>query len=564
MLALIPLRSRVNRYYQNALFYLYIVVNSTMITLLNLADAVYFNGTLKRINNDELHFAENDNTLSVAWLFLCDNILLLATLTIMTFGIKWAYMRDALVTPNRADSKLIFYLKNSAVLLLAMAFIVVGVRGGISKDRPITLTNAMQYTTDNNIANAILSNPFCLVRSIGNRRIVVPKYFDAERLESIFTPYHYPAQNKSTAKLEGYNVVIFILESFSAENSAFLSPDLYSADDLTDGKGNMPLLDSLMREGLSLRNLYATERRSICAMPAIFGGIPSLDKPFALMPESIGKTEQMPAILAKMGYTTTFFCGSPNTSMGFAGYAKSAGIEHCFTMEDYEKVYGGNDYDNAWGIFDLPFLSYTQEQISKLQEPFFATVFTISSHHPYTIPESHKEVVPEGYTKIQPVIAYTDMALHNFFEQAKNEPWFNRTIFVFIADHVAIDKMADRTMKYPGSHHIAGAIYTPDGALKSNEIAEIVQQTDIMPTLLNLLGNREPFFSFGRDIFDTDSTRPKWAVSHNGVTSAVTMKNGNIEVVKVADEGEAGEQLRAFEQQYYDHISRRAYIAPQK
>ena len=69
--------------------------------------------------------------------------------------------------------------------------------------------------------------------------------------------------------------------------------------------------------------------------------------------------------------------------MGFGAYARSASIERLLSREDYEAVHGTGDFDGYWGIWDEPFLQFTGEELSKMQEPFFATLFTLSSHHPF-------------------------------------------------------------------------------------------------------------------------------------------------------------------------------------
>ncbi len=125
-----------------------------------------------------------------------------------------------------------------------------------------------------------------------------------------------------------------------------------------------------------------------------------------------------------------------------------------------------------------------------MQEPFFATLFTLSSHHPFVVPEQYRNVLPEGTTKIHKPAAYEDLAFRNFYRRFEHEEWFQRTIFVFVADHVSSEKMAEETRSYPGNYHIVGFIHTPDGALAPQFLAQTVQQIDIMPTLLGLLGNR--------------------------------------------------------------------------
>lgn len=178
--------------------------------------------------------------------------------------------------------------------------------------------------------------------------------------------------------LTGRNVMVFIMESMSAEHSAYLMPEVYAG---RETKGFTPFLDSLMRGGLCFKRMYANGTRSIQAMPSVLGSIPSFRTPFVLMPQSLGESRQLPAMLRDQGYSTAFFCGSEYGSMGFGAYARSAGVERLVSREDYEAKYGKGDFDGYWGIWDEPFLQFTGEELSQMPEPFFATLFTLSSHH---------------------------------------------------------------------------------------------------------------------------------------------------------------------------------------
>ncbi|MDE5622748.1 MAG: LTA synthase family protein, partial [Alistipes sp.] len=134
------------------------------------------------------------------------------------------------------------------------------------------------------------------------------------------------------------------------------------------------------------------------------------------------------------------------------------------------------------------------------------------------------------------------------------------TIFGFVADHVSSEKGAPDPREYPGNMHIVGFIHTPDGALRG-EIGEIVQQLDIMPTLLGLTGNREPYFAFGRDVLN-EPDRPRWSVSYDGGFRALT--DGGVLFVpdgETAPEpgAEPLDAFRALIQQYYTRVERKNY-----
>lgn len=192
------------------------------------------------------------------------------------------------------------------------------------------------------------------------------------------------------------------------------------------------------------------------------------------------------------------------------------------------------------------------------------------------MPEEYADSLPEGYTRIHKGVAYDDMAFRRFFERYKDEEWFRRTIFVFTADHVSSEKFAEESLAFPGNMRIMGFIYTPDGALRGT-IREVAQQLDLMPTLLGLLGNREPYFAFGRDVLN-EPERPRWSVSYGGgnfraVTGDATLlfdeEQATVEprtdsgcIPSAGDTPDAAAllpQLKALIQQYYTRIERKDY-----
>ena len=158
------------------------------------------------------------------------------------------------------------------------------------------------------------------------------------------------------------------------------------------------------------------------------------------------------------------------------------------------------------------------------------------------------------------------MAFRRFFERFGGEAWFRRTIFVFVADHVSSEKFAPDTREYPGNMHIIGFLYTPDGALRG-EVDDIVQQLDIMPTLLGLTGNDAPYFAFGRDVLN-EPERPRWSVSYDGRFRALTDR-GIVSFDDTDDRQTQGPpvsaadslpgRFRALVQQYYTRIEQKDY-----
>ncbi|WP_299220478.1 LTA synthase family protein [uncultured Alistipes sp.] len=562
LLSLLPLPAHIrSRGWWRALLYgYYVTVNALLVVAANLADAVYFRYTQKRFTADEIFFADNDNSLALVLRFAAENWYLVLAAAALTALLARGYGRHVKEEPLLREGWA-SGVGRTLLLLAGGGLCVAGMRGGFTRmTRPITLSNATLYASDNAQANLILSNPFCILRTVGSTgKIRCTRYFAPGELDARFTPVHEPADS-AAVDLSGRNVMIFIMESMSAEHSARLCPEVWEG---RPERGMTPFLDSLMDRSLTFRRMYANGTRSIQAMPSVLGSIPSLRTPFVLMPQSLGASRQLPAMLAARGYATLFFCGSERGSMGFGAYARSAGIERLVSREDYEERHGAGDFDGYWGIWDEPFIGFAGEELAATPEPFFATLFTLTAHHPFVVPERDAAALPGGYTPVHRGVAYDDRALRRFFERFSDEEWFRRTIFVFVADHVSSEKFAAATHRRPGNLHIVGFIHTPDGALEG-QVEDVAQQLDIMPTLLGLLGNRERYFAFGRDVLNEPS-RPCWSVGYDGGRYYALTREGEADFDERTPADTAARstlgRLQAFVQQYYTRIERQDYTA---
>lgn len=581
LLSLLPVRWREGALYQRLLLWIWGVV-SGVVVLANSADAVYFHFAKKRFTAEEFHFAQNENTGHILWKALGEYWWLALCAAGLLWGMLWSYRR-ARYAPTRIASPVRYYAVCGAGLAVALFAMVAGMRGGVSRAiRPITLSNAAHYATSPAKASLVLSNPFCVLRTLGNQTLSVPTYFRSEEeVAAYFSPEHRPVADSLRGplfgKLKGYNIVLFMLESFSYEHSGYANPGLYAR-----GESYTPFLDSLMRQGYLFRRGYANGRKSIEALPSVLSSIPSFKTPFVLMPQSLGDTRGLGTLLHDEGYSTWFFNGSEARSMGFVAYARLAGLHNIRTREDYEAARGTSDFDNYWGIWDAPFLQYMEAELNRAPQPFFSAVFTLSSHHPFVVPESYARTLPEGRTKIHRPVAYTDRALQEFFAAAQEESWFQKTLFVFVADHVSSETFSPVTDTPTGNMHITYFFYTPDGSLRGDD-PQVAQQIDLMPTLLGLTGYRQPYFAFGRDLFGTPPSQGfaidylnesfQWIGDSTVLlfdgkqpTHLFNLRRDPLEQHNLLERGVAPDSLellrmKAFLQSYYTRLSQRRYVA---
>lgn len=495
VLSLIPFHFRERNFYQGLLCWLYMIANSVGIVLMNLADAIYFRYSSKRISLEELHFfQENDNNGNIMLRSVFENwpLVILAIVLILAMLILYKIIK---YKTNDDTKPVKYYLMHSLILVFAVIMYVFGVRGSFDlKARPVTLSNAAVYASNANQTSLVLSNPFCTIRMLGVKKFSVRHYFEDEEAASIYTPFHHP-KGDFKYNLGKKNIVIFVLESFNREHSKYLMPNV------VQGNGFTPFLDSLMREGYAFRKAYSNGMKSIESLPSILASIPSYQTPFPLLPQSIGEMDALPEILSHEGYETYFFSGSTANQMGFEAICKLAGIKHFYNRTHYEKKHPGENRANIWGIWDRDYLEFMAEELGTFESPFFATVYTLTSHHPFVLPAEYERQMPQGVNPLQPCVAYTDLSIRRFFEVAEQSDWFKNTIFVFVADHSSGYKAYEVSQTSRGCAAIVYFIYTPDHSIQGLS-EEVTQQIDIMPTLLGLVGYDKPYFAFGRDVFN--------------------------------------------------------------
>ena len=498
----LPIKIRNNEHYIRVANYSYFIPNIIGL-IANTMDMVYVRFTDRRTTCTLFTEFQNDGNLTQIILQSAGQYWYVTIFGIAIIAILLVVARKTwhIGAPQRTYS---YYATESVLMLVSIYLVVIGIRGGFGKyTRPITISNAMQYTNTPQETAILLNTPFSLMKSLENTTYVHPQYFSQEEAEAIFSPIHIN-EIEANGRLGKTNVVVLILESFSKEYIGFYNQDI------ADYQGYTPFLDSLLAHSVSYKHSFASGRKSIDAMPSVLSSIPMLIEPYIVTPYSTNAVSSLAACLREEGYATAFFHGAPNGSMGFQAYARSAGFEQYYGMDEYD---GEEAFDGTWAIWDEEFLQYYARTMSQMQEPFMTAVFTASSHHPFRVPERYEGVFPNGEKPIHPCVGYTDHALRKFFEYAQKQDWYDNTLFIITADHtnqVTLPQYA--TAK--GLFEVPIAFYSQQ--LEQGVFHEqgTVSQTDIMPSVLAYLGYQKPFFAFGEDALTRAKKHP-WAVCYN-------------------------------------------------
>ena len=506
LMFLFPLHWKERTGYYKVVRWVYTVINSLCVTT-NLIDCVYFQYTGKKTTFSVLQEFGNEgvgNMVNILWKQVLDNwyLLLVGILMWMMFYRFFRYPKH-----DASGRILPYYVSNGVALVLAIPLSVAGMRGGFTTaTRPITISNANQYTDNPSETGIVLNTPFAAIRTFNKKPFVTPDYMSESEALKYFNPIH---EVKSTEPFRPMNVVVLIVESYSKQHFGFynktLRPEGYN--------GFTPFLDSLITSSaLTYQYSYANGCKSIEGMPSVLSGIPNFVEPLFLTPASLNDISGIARELStNKGYYSAFFHGAMNGSMGFEAFAKSTGFKDYFGRTEYNddpNYNGDEDFDGTWAIWDEEFMQFYCDRMNEMKQPFMTALFTASSHTPFALPERYKGVFPQGEDPLQECVAYTDNAIRLFFEKAKKQTWFKNTLFVITADHTS-HQIDPYYLTSLGHFCVPIILYAPgDPSLRGYDTEKVVEQTDIMPTVLGYLHYDQPYVAFGEDMLNTpaDST----------------------------------------------------------
>jgi len=517
LLHIVPLEIRYNNVSQTVMKYIFFITNGIAIAM-NGMDFVYYRFVDKRATADVFKTFENEsNLVKLFFRFLFDYWP--ATLFTIILWLLMVYLYNKVKAQRPVPlNKISYYTINFLMIPLVIALVIGAARGGYKHStRPITISNAARYVKAPQNVAIVLNTPFSFFRTFDKKVLVKYNFFDDDELKKLYNPHYYPANNKP---FSGENVVIIILESFAREYIGALNQDL--EDDTYEGY--TPFIDSLISVGLTFDVSIANGKKSIDAMPSILASVPSLETPYTISHYANNEINGLADLLKRKGYYTAFFHGAPNGSMGFDSFANIAGFDDYFGLDQYPEK---DDFDGMWGVWDEPFFKFFAERLNTFNQPFLVSIFSVSSHHPFKVPEKYTGKFKKGPASIVEVVGYTDFALHKFFDEVSSSAWFENTLFVITADHTneSIHKEFQNDF---GSYSIPIIFYKHGSDLKGMK-KRIAQQIDIMPTVLNYLSYDEEYIAFGNNLLD--DSNESFAFNTSGSNYHLYMKGHILEMI---------------------------------
>ncbi len=291
------------------------------------------------------------------------------------------------------------------------------------------------------------------------------------------------------------NLVIVLLESLGAEFVGSLG-----------GKPLTPNLDALSREGLWFTSLYSTGTRTV-------RGIEAVASDFLPTPGSsvvkLGKSQHgfftIAELLRRSGYATEFVYGGESHFDNMAAFFLGNGFERAFNESDFEDP----AFRGTWGVSDEDLMRKANDVfVEHGDRPFFALVLTTSNHSPYEFPDGRIELYDAEKATRNNTVRYADYALGELFRLARNERYFEDTVWVVVADHD--ERTYGDDLIQVDKFHIPGLILGPDVAPARFE--RVASQIDLLPTALHLLGIPTVHPMIGRNLFTLDESEPGRAI----------------------------------------------------
>lgn len=486
VLFLLPIPIRGYAIHRKIFKFLFHIVNSALIVF-NLIDVEYFKYTSKRSTFDLFSTIGTGNDINqLLTTFISDFWYLILILFLLIGLSEFLYRKTQYSFSTFSSKTTAFYRNNTIAFLILVPTLIIISRGGFAL-KPTGIIEASNFTKGKN-TSLVLTTPFTIVKTIDQGSLELLNYFPDKELENYFNP-HKTSQPQNILP-DNTNVMIIVLESFGIE---FVGA-------YQNGQGYTPFLDSLIDQSLTFNNGFANGKKSIEAIPAIVASMPSLsENPYISSPFGDNKINTLPNILKKHGYSSSFYHAATNGSMRFDGFSTLCGYDNYYGRTEYDN---DEHFDQTWGILDEYFNPWTAKKMSEMKEPFFSTLFTISSHHPYFIPKHMEKKVKRGPQEICASVNYGDYALKKFFQEAKKQPWYDNTLFVILADHTPGTKTKLYNLRTQ-LYRIPIMFYHPKGYIKPERKDEIFQQMDILPTILDLLNVQEDYYAFGNSLYQS-------------------------------------------------------------
>ncbi|MBI4931888.1 MAG: sulfatase-like hydrolase/transferase [Bacteroidetes bacterium] len=491
----------------------YVIIILAIFSLITIAELETYDEWGTKLNIKGLRFLEHPSEVvnSTSTTFLIIGFLSVGILTWLGMFLckKIAPLRD--FSSKRDFTMLQNIFSASVFILITPVLITLGIRGGWQQ---IPIQQSDAYFSKHNILNlASVNSGWNLGQSIwenkknmkGNPYV----YFSADEAKKNVVELFKTEKDTTISflKTNRPNVVLVILESWSADMLKSLGGFDSAATHF----------DELATTGIMFDSIYSSGDLSDQGMTAIFSGFPALPAATSIIGQP-GKYNHLPCLnneFHQMGYSTSYL---------FGGQLSYGNIKAYMYYNNFDRILEGKDFVSdiprgKLGVHDEFLYARQLQELKNEKEPFFAGMFTSSSHSPYDMPMDEKDKVKWGDDENEYVnsIRYADEKLFEFIQSAQKEKWFDNTLFIFVSDH------SHRSPKHwaqqqPEYRKIAMMFWgnVIKDEFKGYRYKKICSQLDMASTLLNQLGVSSEKYQWSKNLFNPQAPEFAFYETYDG------------------------------------------------
>jgi arylsulfatase A-like enzyme/Flp pilus assembly protein TadD len=292
-----------------------------------------------------------------------------------------------------------------------------------------------------------------------------------------------PAREHTPEKVSRPNVFLITIDTLRADHV-----HCYGYDHI-----RTPALDFLAEEGIRFTQAFTPSPITNSSHTSILTG---------LLPSSHGVSDfgvplapahpTLAGLLAERGYSTAAFIGA----VILDSKRLAPGLDRGF--EFYDNFPEHTTTKSRWGRLERRGMQVEQHAESWLNAhpggAHFVWVHFYDPHDPYEPPPPYSEIYKDR--PYDGEIAYADSALSRFLVYLKKRGWYDGALIVVVGDHgEGLGEHHEDThgiFLYDSTTHVPLLVKLPHNRKADKRVEAQVRTTDIMPTMLDLLGLPTP------------------------------------------------------------------------
>lgn len=298
------------------------------------------------------------------------------------------------------------------------------------------------------------------------------------------------------------NVIMIVMESVGARRL-----QLYGA-----ANQDSPELIRLARHGLLFNRIYASEAYTSSAMAGLFCSIYNQFSWWTVPGQIPGiNVKGLATVLVDHGYRTGFIHSGPLAFDNEGLFIRRHGFSQVITGNcDCDIPLDGQMFSKAF--------NWIKEDPS---HPFFLTLWTLDTHHPYRIAADRDKIVSRspGDRYLQAVHA-TDALIGQLAHALEEMKLADDTLLVITGDHGEAFRDHGQLIHgftvYDEEVRVPLLIVNPKLFPRPVLVTSLGSQIDIAPTLLGMLGYSEPSLWQGRSLLTELPRSRAYLVSAHG------------------------------------------------